>query len=100
MIELQQNSADNNRKIAVDILKAIANPARFAAICALAKRQHTVSELMNIVNLAQPAMSNELARLKKAGVIKCNIEGNKRVYYISDQRAAAIVDIFSVGVTK
>ena len=67
-----------------DFAKALAHPARVAILKTLAERSTCVcGELVNELPLAQATVSQHLKELKKAGLIKGEIDGAKSCYCIN-----------------
>ena len=62
------------------ILKAFSNPVRLKIISCLDKKPKNVSQLIKICKISQSAVSQHLAKLKKAGLVKDKKLG-KNVYY-------------------
>jgi DNA-binding transcriptional ArsR family regulator len=66
-------------------LKACGHPLRLEILCAIERGEETcVSELWNCLDQAQPVVSQHLAVLKKRGIVVSQVQGNRRVYTISD----------------
>ncbi|MEI6596250.1 MAG: metalloregulator ArsR/SmtB family transcription factor [Bacteroidota bacterium] len=66
--------------------KALGHPARIAIIEYLLKTDSCIcGDIVNIIPLAQPTVSQHLKELKNAGLIKGNIEGNSICYCIDDK---------------
>jgi ArsR family transcriptional regulator len=63
--------------------KAMSNAARYRIVEALLKRQMSVGELVKIVKLSQPAVSQHLKVLKSAGLVFDERRGQE-VYYTVD----------------
>lgn len=59
------------------ICKAFAHPSRLRMLDLLAKREYSVSELQQTVNISVPNVSQHLAILKSAGVVKTRREGKQ-----------------------
>lgn len=78
---------------AADFLKLLANPNRLAVLCSLHEQRHTVTELANITGLPQAAMSSQLALLREAGLVACEINHRERLYYIADERVGKMIEL-------
>lgn len=76
---------------AVEFLKLLANPNRLAVLCALCEQNHNVTELMEMVGMPQAAMSNQLGKLREAGLIDCHIHHREREYYLSDPKVIKLI---------
>jgi ArsR family transcriptional regulator len=65
----------------VQLLRAIAHPARFKIVKLLAARQACVcGDLVDELPLAQSTVSEHLKVLKDAGIVRGNIEGPNTCY--------------------
>jgi DNA-binding transcriptional ArsR family regulator len=64
----------------IDALKAVAHPVRFRILAALADGEHNVGEIEEKSGVAQPTLSQQLAILRKAGLVETRREA-KSVYY-------------------
>jgi DNA-binding transcriptional ArsR family regulator len=65
---------------ASDFLKALAHESRVRILCLVAERERSVTELEQILSLRQPAVSQQLARLRMDGLVTTRRDG-KTVYY-------------------
>jgi DNA-binding transcriptional ArsR family regulator len=65
---------------ASDFLKAMSHENRLLLLCLLAEGERSVTELENILSLRQPAVSQQLARLRFDGMVSTRREG-KVIYY-------------------
>jgi DNA-binding transcriptional ArsR family regulator len=63
-------------------LSALADPTRRMVFEKLAKRPQSVGELARALPVSRPAVSQHLAVLKAAGLVKDHAEGARRVYQI------------------
>ncbi len=69
-----------------NIMKALAHPARVAIIDYLLKTESCIcGDIVNVLPLAQPTVSQHLKELKNAELIKGNIEGNAICYCINEK---------------
>jgi len=64
---------------------ALADPTRRAILARLAQGEATVMELVKPFRLTQPAISQHLKVLEKAGLIKRRVEGTKRPCRLAEQ---------------
>lgn len=72
-------SIDDDRiyDMQVRICKSFAHPSRLRMLDLLAKREHSVSELQQSLNITVPNLSQHLSILKGAGVVKTRREGKQ-----------------------
>ncbi|MGG9972665.1 ArsR/SmtB family transcription factor [Ferruginibacter sp. SUN002] len=69
-----------------NIMKALGHPARVAIIDYLLTVNTCIcGDIVNVLPLAQPTVSQHLKELKNAGLIKGNIEGNAICYCIDEK---------------
>lgn len=64
----------------IDGLKALAHPLRLRILEALGKGERNVGEIETITGIGQPALSQQLSILRKAGLVDTRKEA-KLVYY-------------------
>lgn len=65
---------------ASEFLKALAHENRLLILCLVAERERSVTELEQILSLRQPAVSQQLARLRMDGLVTTRRDG-KTIYY-------------------
>jgi DNA-binding transcriptional ArsR family regulator len=87
-----------NAKRASDFLKALAHESRLMILCILAEGEKSVSELEVILDLRQPTVSQQLARLRADGLVSTRRDGKTIYYNLASQEArtviGAIYDVF------
>ena len=81
-VSLKQQFGDLKR--ASTILKAIAHESRLIILCALLDGDKAVSELESILELRQPAVSQQLARLRGDKLVRTRRQGKMIYYSLSD----------------
>jgi DNA-binding transcriptional ArsR family regulator len=86
---------------ASDFLKALAHQSRLLILCILAEGEKSVGELEDILNLRQPTVSQQLARLRADGLVSTRRDG-KIIYYslASDEARVVIGAIYEVFCRK
>lgn len=72
-------------------LKVCGHPVRLRLLCAIENRQPCVSELWHCLGEAQAVVSQHLAVLKRAGIVRSRPNGNRRIYSIADPFVKALV---------
>jgi len=76
---------EEQNKIA-NMLKAMAHPARIAIIEHLLKVNTCIcGDIVNVLPLAQPTISQHLKELKQANLIKGSIDGNTICYCVNEE---------------
>ena len=74
----------------VDALKALAHPVRLRIMQALSGAERNVGEIDEAAQIGQPTLSQQLAVLRNAGLVKTRKDA-KLVYYRIDDSRLAIV---------
>nr|WP_240664439.1 metalloregulator ArsR/SmtB family transcription factor [Sinirhodobacter ferrireducens] len=77
---------------ASNLLKALAHEGRLMIMCHLSSGEKTVTELENLLESRQAAVSQQLARLRLEGLVTCRREGKAIYYSLSDPKAIRIVE--------
>lgn len=92
-----QNLMRKARK-ASDFLKALAHENRLLILCLLSEKERSVGDLEELLSLSQPAVSQQLARLRLDGLVETRREGRTVYYRLADEATkrfiAAIYDKF------
>ena len=74
------------------MMKACGHPLRLKILCAIEMGEETcVSELWSCLEQSQPVVSQHLAVLKRRGIVTSQVQGNKRVYRITDPFIRSLV---------
>ncbi len=88
-VSVRDRYADTRR--ASEILKAMAHEGRLVILCTLCEGDKSVSELESILELRQPAVSQQLARLRGDKLVTTRREGKMVYYSIADGDVKEIV---------
>ena len=78
-------------KRAADFLKALAHENRLMLLCILAEGERSVSELEKMLELRQPTVSQQLARLRIDGLVTARRDGKTIYYSLASEEARVIV---------
>lgn len=78
---------------AADFLKSMANDRRLVVLCELVKGERTVGELEAVVGLSQSALSQHLAKLREAKVVKTRRESQTIYYSLANQGVKRLIDV-------
>jgi DNA-binding transcriptional ArsR family regulator len=76
---------------AAEFLKALANETRLMILCILAEDEKSVSDLERLLGLRQPAVSQQLARLRADDLVATRREGKVVYYRLASEQARRIV---------
>jgi DNA-binding transcriptional ArsR family regulator len=108
-LESRERSQELDRMVgsakrASGFLKALAHESRLMMLCILAEGEKSVSELEDILNLRQPTVSQQLARLRADGRGSTRRDGKTIYYNLASSEArvviGAIYDVFCKKIRK
>ncbi len=71
----------------------LASSARLHLMWALSQGESDVTHLADRVGGALPAVSQHLAKLKLAGLVRSRREGRRQVYYVDDPDVVTVVRV-------
>src|SRR2546429_9231320 len=63
-----------------DVFQILADPTRRRLVEALQTGEHSVSELVEVVDIGQPGVSRQLAILQEARFVAVRPDGRRRLY--------------------
>jgi DNA-binding transcriptional ArsR family regulator len=89
LLDIQQLRA--NADEAGQLLKALSNPDRLLLLCQLSQGECNVSELESLLGIQQPTLSQQLAVLRREGLVATRREGKQIYYCISSLQALAVI---------
>ena len=78
--ELDIDEMLRNAQAASDFLKALSHEARLVILCLLIEGEKSVTEIEQLLKLRQPAVSQQLARLRADDLVETRRDG-KNIYY-------------------
>ncbi len=78
--ELDIDTMVANASKAAEFLKALSHEARLVILCLLVEGEKSVAEIEQLLGLRQPAVSQQLARLRADKLVETRRNG-KSVYY-------------------
>jgi DNA-binding transcriptional ArsR family regulator len=78
--ELDIDTMVKNAQQASEFLKALSHEARLVILCLLIEGERSVTEIEQMLSLRQPAVSQQLARLRADNLVETRRDG-KNIYY-------------------
>ena len=81
----------DNASLACTTLKAMAHESRLLILCLLANGEKSVIELEKRLSMRQPAVSQQLARLRADDLVTTRRDGKTIYYAIANQEVKAII---------
>ena len=76
-----------------DICSALADPTRILILYALSEQALCVNELVQELEVSQPAASRHLKVLRERGLVTADRQGSNVVYSLTDRRLIDALDI-------
>ncbi len=76
-----------------EFFKTLGHPARIRVLELLAQREHAVSELLDEVAIEATSMSQQLAVLRRAGLVTARKEGSAVFYSLTSPRVADLLQV-------
>lgn len=74
-----------------DALRALSHEHRLMILCQLTGVERSVGELEKLLKLAQPAVSQQLARLRLDNLVQARRDGRTIYYIASEERVRSIL---------
>lgn len=84
---MEKNAAEAER-----LLKALANTHRLMIVCQLSVRERSVGELVALLGLQPPTVSQHLALLRREGLVATRREGQTIWYSIASEPARKVIE--------
>jgi DNA-binding transcriptional ArsR family regulator len=81
---------------ATGVLKALSHEARILILCLLAEGEKSVSEIEDLMDMAQAAVSQQLARLRRDGIVTARRDGRNIYYSLASGEVAALIGALHV----
>lgn len=78
---------------ASDLLKALSNETRLMILCMLAEKEKSVSDLEQLLDMRQPTVSQQLARLRADRLVTTRRDGKMVYYGLASNEARAVIEV-------
>lgn len=79
-------------RAAAGVARVLSDPLRLQILLRLVQSDATVSDLVHELSESQPAVSNQLAKLRNASFVVARMVGRQRVYAIADPDLARVIE--------
>jgi len=76
-----------NTREASQFLKALANENRLMLLCILSEGEYSVTELETLLEIRQPTLSQQLARLRADSLVTTRRDGKAIYYSLASEKA-------------
>ncbi|MFN4142766.1 ArsR/SmtB family transcription factor [Aestuariivirga sp.] len=77
---------------ASEMLKALSHEGRLLMLCLLAEGEKSVSEIEEIMEMPQAAVSQQLARLRLDGIVTARRDGRSIFYSIANDDVTTLIE--------
>ena len=77
---------------ATDLLKALASRNRLLLLCHLVEGERSVGELARLIEARETAVSQQLALLRKDGLVRTRKDGQTVYYSLASAEAAKVIE--------
>ena len=77
---------------AAAFLRWLANPNRLLLLCHISQGERSVAQIMEDLELKQPALSQQLAELRRSGFVQARRQSRSILYSLKDERARVIME--------
>jgi DNA-binding transcriptional ArsR family regulator len=94
--ELMMQRIEQMREHAPDaagLMKALGNESRLMILCTLAEGERSVGELNTMIPLSQSALSQQLARLRRLGIVETRRESQTIYYTLAEGPADQVIHL-------
>ncbi|MFC4333621.1 ArsR/SmtB family transcription factor [Salininema proteolyticum] len=88
---MEEHETGAGYEAAAELLRSISAPLRIAIVVELAKEPRHVHELVDLLSVSQPLVSQHLRILRSAGVVRGVRTGREISYSLVDDHIAHIV---------
>ncbi len=78
---------------AAALMGMLASEARLQILCRLVDGERSVGDLARLCDIPQPTMSQQLKRLKEAGLVEGRREGQTIYYSVTGREVAAVLEV-------
>jgi DNA-binding transcriptional ArsR family regulator len=90
--QLDAEPTDEQIDLAVETFKLLADNTRLRILWALLHSEHSVGELADHVGAQPPAVSQHLAKLRMARLVKVRRQGNRAFYAADNAHARDLIE--------
>jgi ArsR family transcriptional regulator len=80
-------------RLKAEFFKALGHPMRIRALELLAEHERSVSSLAQEMDVEQPALSQQLGILRRAGFVVARRDGVNVIYDLADPRIAELLSV-------
>ena len=93
IMNIDPNKLTTNASVVANLLKQMSNANRLMILCALSEQEMSVSDLNSQIPLSQSALSQHLAKLRDASLVKTRRESQTIYYSIADEKLLNVMQV-------
>ncbi|WP_374380870.1 ArsR/SmtB family transcription factor [Dongia sp.] len=79
-----------------ELMKSLGNPKRLLILCQLAEAERSVTELARLTGMKEPAVSQQLALLRKDGIVSARRDGQNVLYALDRDDVRRLIEFLYV----
>jgi DNA-binding transcriptional ArsR family regulator len=77
---------------AAEVIRVLGHPVRLRIVECLEGGERTVSDLQQRLRAPQAIVSQQLAKMRAAGMVACRREGSSKYYRVVDERVVRMLN--------
>ncbi len=89
---MSNSAADRVFEIAAELFALLSTPTRLRIVCQLCEGEKNVGELLDLVGVSQPNISQHLGMLYRGGILGRRRSGSQVYYRIASARVVLLCD--------
>lgn len=82
---------------AAELLRLLGNANRLQLLCQIAQGERSVGQLEEQLDIKQPALSQQLAELRRAGLVQTRRESRSILYSLGEGRVRPLLEMLLVA---
>lgn len=90
-LEFSSENSGHALSDVVSLCRILSNPSRVFILFHLAEREKNVGELVGALRMDQAYVSQQLARMRRVGLVKTRREGRQVFYSLEDERLTPVL---------
>jgi DNA-binding transcriptional ArsR family regulator len=90
-MDMNMHDMQANADRAVDLLKALGNRSRLMILCQLIQGERSVGDLAQRIGVRETAVSQQLALLRKDGLVRARRDGQTIYYALASEEAGRVI---------
>ncbi|WP_255733904.1 helix-turn-helix transcriptional regulator [Pseudonocardia sp. WMMC193] len=80
-------------RVKAEFFKTLGHPVRIRVLELLSLRDHAVAEMLKVIDTEPASLSQQLAVLRRSGLVRANREGSTVVYSLAHPQVEQLLDV-------